>query len=73
MTVTANYDEHGKPSDDHWIHGAIKRPGALHKKLGVKPGDKIPKKKLVAAEHSDNPLERKEADFASELKGFHHA
>lgn len=67
-----DYDDHGTPGPDHWIHGAIKRPGALHRKLHVKPGDKIPANKLKAAEHSKSPLERKEADFAEELKGFQH-
>ncbi len=32
-----------------WIAGAIKRPGALRKSLGAKPGKKIPAKKLNAA------------------------
>ncbi len=32
-----------------WIQGAIKKPGALRKSLGVKKGEKIPKKKLEAA------------------------
>lgn len=33
----------------HWIAGATKNKGALHRELGVKPGEKIPKKKLAAA------------------------
>lgn len=33
----------------NWIQGAIKKPGALHKELGVKKGEKIPAKKLNAA------------------------
>ena len=32
-----------------WIQGAIKKPGALRKSLGVKKGEKIPAKKLAAA------------------------
>lgn len=32
-----------------WIQGAVKHPGALHKELGVKQGEKIPEKKLDAA------------------------
>jgi hypothetical protein len=32
-----------------WIKGAIKKPGALHKELGVPIGKKIPAKKLDAA------------------------
>ena len=56
---------------DHWIQGAIKKPGALHKELGVPPGQKIPAKKLAKAEKSKNPKERKRAEFAKELEGFH--
>ena len=36
-------------STDKWIQGAIKKPGALRKSLGVKSGEKIPAKKLAAA------------------------
>lgn len=32
-----------------WIQDAIKKPGALHKELGVPEGKKIPAKKLKAA------------------------
>ena len=56
--------------DDHWIHGAIKHPGALHKELGVRAGKKIPAKKLDKALDSKNPKEKKRAEFAEELKGF---
>jgi hypothetical protein len=55
----------------NWIAGAIKKPGALHKELGVKQGKKIPTSKLKAAEHSKNPTERKRAVLAKTLKGFH--
>ena len=34
----------------NWIAGAIKKPGALRKELGVKEGKTIPAKKLEAAE-----------------------
>jgi hypothetical protein len=44
---------------EHWIKGAIKHPGALHKQLGVKPGDKIPKKTLRAASHKSGKLGRR--------------
>ena len=33
----------------NWIAGAIKKPGALRKELGVKAGQKIPAKKLESA------------------------
>lgn len=32
-----------------WIQGAIKKPGALRKALGVKAGETIPAKKLKTA------------------------
>lgn len=54
----------------NWIAGAIKKPGALHKELGVPQGKKIPASKLKAAEHSKNPTERKRANLAETLKGF---
>lgn len=54
----------------NWIAGAIKHKGALHKELGVKPGKKIPEKKLEKAEHSKNKTLAKRARFAEELKGF---
>lgn len=33
----------------NWISSAIKKPGALRKELGIKPGKKIPAEKLNAA------------------------
>tara|TARA_B100001013_G_scaffold340793_1_gene264464 strand:- start:119 stop:313 length:195 start_codon:yes stop_codon:yes gene_type:complete len=36
-------------SDDNWIQGAIKKPGALRKQLGTKPGKDIPLKTLQKA------------------------
>ena len=33
---------------DKWIQGAIKNPGALHEKLGVKEGEKIPKGQIAS-------------------------
>lgn len=34
---------------EKWIQKAIKKPGQLHKDLGVPAGEKIPAKKLSAA------------------------
>jgi hypothetical protein len=31
-----------------WIQGAIKRPGALRRKAGVKEGENIPQSKLAS-------------------------
>lgn len=38
-----------KAEKKNWIAGAIKKPGALRKELGVKAGKTIPAKKLNAA------------------------
>lgn len=54
-----------------WIQGAIKHPGALHKQLHVKKGEKIPEKKLEKAEHSKNPTLRRRANLAETLKKMH--
>ncbi len=54
-----------------WIKDAIEKPGALHAKLHVPKGEKIPAKKLAKAEHSKNPTLRKEANLAKTLKSFH--
>jgi len=52
-----------------WIQGAIRHPGALHKELGVKAGEKIPAKKLAAAAKKPG-VEGKRARLAETLKGF---
>lgn len=54
----------------HWIAGAIKHPGALHKQLGVPQGQKIPAKKLAAAAKKGGTLGRR-ARLAQTLKGLH--
>ncbi len=53
-----------------WIQAAIKKPGALHKALHVKEGEKIPESKIKKAEHSKNPTLKKRAVLAETLKGF---
>lgn len=53
----------------NWIAGAIKKPGALRKELGVKKGDKIPAKKLAAAARKPGK-EGQRARLAETLKGF---
>lgn len=52
---------------EKWIQKAIKKPGALREKLGVKKGEKIPAAKLRKAEKSKSPTLRKEADLAKTL------
>ena len=53
----------------NWIAGAIKKPGALRKELGVKKGEKIPAKKLAAAAKKKGK-EGQRARLAETLKGF---
>lgn len=55
----------------NWISSAIKKPGALHKSLGVPEGKKIPESKLKKAEHSKNTKTRKRATLAQTLKKMH--
>jgi hypothetical protein len=52
----------------NWISGAIKNPGSLRKKLGVKKGENIPSSKLKRATHSKNATTRKQAVLAENLK-----
>lgn len=53
-----------------WIQSAIKKPGALHRELGVPQGKKIPAKKLEAAAKKGGKL-GKRARLAETLEGFH--
>lgn len=53
-----------------WIQKIDMKKGALHKKLGVAEGKKIPMSKIKKAEHSKSPTLRKEATLAETLKGF---
>lgn len=56
---------------NNWISGAVKKPGALRKELGVKKGSKIPAKKLAKAAKAGGK-EGKRARLAITLKGFKH-
>jgi hypothetical protein len=53
----------------NWIQKAIKKPGALHKDLGVPAGKKIPAAKLAAAAKKPGKV-GKRARLAETLKGF---
>lgn len=56
----------------NWIKGAVGKPGALHRELGVPEGEKIPSGKLAAAvSGADGPLAKKRANLAKTLEGFH--
>jgi len=57
----------GGEAGGKWIQKAIKKPGALHKQLGVPKGEKIPEKKLEAAEKKGGKL-GKRAHLAETLK-----
>jgi hypothetical protein len=52
-----------------WIAGAIKKPGALHRQLGVPQGKKIPEKKLAAAAKKGGKMGQR-ARLAKTLKKF---
>lgn len=58
----------GGRADAHWINGAIKHPGALHRELNVADDKRIPEKKLEKAEHSGNKLVAKRAHLAETLE-----
>ena len=49
-------DKKKSKSKKNWIAGAIKKPGALRKELGVKKGKDIPKKKLNKAAKAGGKL-----------------
>jgi len=54
-----------------WIAKAIKKPGALHKALGVPEGKKIPAKKMAKAAKSSSPIMRKRVALAKTLSKMH--
>ena len=54
-----------------WISKAIKKPGQLHKDLGIPEGDKIPLSTLkAAAKRKDKKGQR--ARLALTMRGFKH-
>ena len=59
-----------KSSNKNWIEGAVKRPGALRKKLGVKKGKKISAAQLNKAAKSSNPTTRRQANLAKTFKNM---
>ena len=55
----------------NWIAKAVsKKPGALHKQLGVAKDKKIPAAKMAKAAKSKSPTTRKRVALAKTLKGF---
>ena len=61
------YAEGGAVATKNWIAGAIKKPGALRKELGVKGDKPIPAKKLAAAAKKPGKLGQR-ARLAETLK-----
>jgi len=59
-----------KKAGSYWIAGAIKKPGALRKTLGAKPGKPIPAAKLQAAAKGSGKTARR-ARLALTLKKMH--
>ena len=57
-----------KKSKKNWIQGAVKKPGALRKKLGVAKGKKISASQLNKAAKSKNPTTRRQANLAKTFK-----
>lgn len=53
----------------NWIAGAIKRPGQLHRDLGVPQGEKIPAGKLASAAKRSGKVGQR-ARLAQTLKGM---
>lgn len=53
----------------NWIQEAVKKPGALRKELGAKPGNPIPAGKLEAAAKKPGKLGQR-ARLAMTLKGM---
>lgn len=52
-----------------WIKGAIKKPGQLHRDLGVPQGEKIPASKIEAAAKRKGKVGQR-ARLAKTLKGM---
>jgi len=48
------------------------RKGKLHRELGIPEGQKIPKARLKAAEHSSNPEVRRDAIRADTMEHWNH-
>lgn len=53
----------------NWIKGAVKKPGQLHKDLGVPQGKKIPAAKIDAAAKKPGKVGQR-ARFAKTMKGL---
>ena len=66
--MTGFFDEMGKTAaGKKWIDKAIKKPGALHKQLGIPQGKKISSKTLARAAGAPGKLGQR-ARLAEKLK-----
>lgn len=66
--MTGFFDEMGKTAaGKKWIAKAIKKPGALHRQLGIPEGKKIPAKTLERASNAPGKLGQR-ARLAEKLK-----
>lgn len=71
MIEKMNMKKMKKGSKKNWIKGAIKHPGALHRQLGIKAGNKIPASTLKRAAGKGGKLGSR-ARLAETLKGMKH-
>lgn len=62
-----NWNLNMAKSKKNWIQGAIKKPGQLHKDLGVPAGKKIPAGKIAEAAKKPGKVGQR-ARFAQTLK-----
>jgi hypothetical protein len=65
--ATKKKSDIGKSTDGKWIQSAIKKPGALHKQLGIPKGEKIPTATLNKAGKAPGKLGQR-ARLAKTLK-----
>jgi len=62
-----SYVEEAKKKRKFWIQKAIEKPGALHRALGIPPGEKIPAK-MLKVKPSDSPRLKKMKILAQTLR-----
>ena len=67
--ILASEEDKLTEAGEKWIQKAVKKPGQLHKDLGVPQGDKIPQEKLKAAAEKGGKVGQR-ARLALTLKGL---
>ena len=69
MLESKSFDAFIREAEDKWIQKAIKKPGALHRDLGIPEGEKIPVEMIrKAAKRKGKVGDR--ARLALTLRGF---